>query len=256
MSELGRLLESAVALLRDPGVAIAWGGYPALALIVFLETGALVFFLPGDSLLVVAGLYAAQGSLDVWTLNALLAPIAIAGDATSYWIGSRAGARIATASGSRLLRPSHLAAARAFYERHGGKAIVLARFVPLVRTFVPVVAGAAGMPYRRFATFNVVGAVAWVGSMTATGYVLGTRFPVVVQHLEKVIAVAVLLSIAPALARLAQGWARRRSAPRGEACVAGRTLISEVHHERHRGVPSHVDAPPEVVRGGRPRCAG
>lgn len=211
MSGLGELLEGAVRLLRDPGVAIAWGGYSALAAIVFLETGALVFFLPGDSLLVVAGLWAAQGSLDIWTLNALLAPVAIAGDATSYWIGSRAGARLAGMGPSRFFRPSHLAAAREFYERHGGKAIVLARFMPLVRTFVPVVAGAAQMPYRRFVVFNVVGAVAWVGSMTATGYLLGTRFPVVVQHLEKVILAIVLLSIAPGLVRLAQGWARRRS---------------------------------------------
>lgn len=208
VSGLGWLLQ----LLRDPGVAIAWGGYPVLAAIVFLETGALVFFLPGDSLLVVAGLYAAQGSLDVWVLNALLAPVAVLGDATSYWIGSRAGARLESRPPSRFLRPSHFAAARALYERHGGKAVVLARFMPLVRTFVPVVAGAAGMPYRRFLVFNVVGAVAWVGSMTATGYLLGTRFPVVVQHLEKVIIAIVLLSVTPALLRIGYGWVSRSSA--------------------------------------------
>lgn len=210
MTLLASWMESIVQLLRDPGVAIAWGGYPALAAIVFLETGALVFFLPGDSLLVVAGLYSAQGSLDVWALNALLAPVAILGDATSYWIGSCAGARL-EARPSRFLRPAHFAAARALYERHGGKAVVLARFMPLVRTFVPVVAGAARMPYRRFVVFNVIGAVAWVGSMTATGYLLGTRLPVVVQHLEKVIIAIVLLSIAPALVRIAYGWIVTRS---------------------------------------------
>lgn len=212
MTEIANGLEWLVQLLRDPGVAIAWGGYPVLAAIVFLETGALVFFLPGDSLLVVAGLYAAQGSLDVWVLNALLAPVAVLGDATSYWIGSRAGARLESRPSSRFLRPAHFAAARALYERHGGKAVVLARFMPLVRTFVPVVAGAARMPYRRFLVFNVIGAVAWVGSMTATGYLLGTRFPVVVQHLEKVIIGIVLLSVAPALLRIGYGWVFRSSA--------------------------------------------
>lgn len=212
MTEIASWVESLAQLLRNPGVAIAWGGYPVLAAIVFLETGALVFFLPGDSLLVVAGLYAAQGSLDVWALNALLAPVAILGDATSYWIGSRAGARLEARRSSRFLRPAHFAAARALYERHGGKAVVLARFMPLVRTFVPVVAGAAGMPYRRFFVFNVVGAVAWVGSMTATGYLLGTRFPFVVQHLEKVIIAIVVLSIAPALIRIGYGWVSRPSA--------------------------------------------
>lgn len=208
MTTIAAWLEALVQLIRDPGVAIAWGGYPALATIVFLETGALVFFLPGDSLLVIAGLYAAQGSLDVWALNALLAPVAILGDATSYWIGSRAGTRLSSAAPSRILKPAYLDAARAFYERHGGKAIVLSRFMPLVRTFVPVVAGAARMPYRRFFAFNVIGAVAWVGSMTATGYLLGTRFPLVIQHLEKVIIGVVVLSIAPAIVRVAQAWLR------------------------------------------------
>jgi len=207
-------MDTIVELLRNPGVAIAWGGYPALVAIVFLETGALVFFLPGDSLLIVAGLYAAQGSLDLAWLNGLLIAAAIAGDATSYWIGSRAGARLES-SRSRLLKPEYLAAARAFYARHGGKAIVLARFMPIVRTFVPVVAGAAGMPYRRFLAYNVVGAVAWVGSMTLTGYVLATRFPWVIEHMEKVIVLVVLLSIAPALLAAARNALRgaRRAAP-------------------------------------------
>lgn len=186
-----------IDLIRNPGEIIAWGGYPALALIVFLETGALIFFLPGDSLLVMAGLYAAKGDLDLLALNALLIPMAVAGDATSYWIGRRAGPHLFNRPRSRFFNPDHVRAAHDFYERHGGKAIILARFMPLVRTFVPVVAGVAEMGYRRFATYNVVGGAAWVGSMTLTGYVLGTRFPLLVQHIEKVIVVVIVLSILP-----------------------------------------------------------
>jgi len=198
-----------IDLIRNPGEIIAWGGYPALALIVFLETGALVFFLPGDSLLVMAGLYAAKGDLDILFLNALLIPMAVAGDATSYWIGRRAGPHLFNRPRSRFFNPDHVRAAHDFYERHGGKAIILARFMPLVRTFVPVVAGVAGMSYRRFVTFNVVGGAAWVGSMTLTGYVLGTRFPLLVQHIEKVIITVVVLSFLPGLFE----WLRvRRSA--------------------------------------------
>jgi membrane-associated protein len=201
-----RLLEWIVGLIRDPGALITWGGYPALAAIVFLETGAMVFFLPGDSLLVMAGLYAAKGDLDIWFLNFLLIPMAIAGDATSYWIGSRTGPHIFNRPRSRFFRPEHVRAAHEFYERHGGKAIILARFMPLVRTFVPVVAGVAGMGYRRFAAFNVIGGTAWVASMTLTGYVLGTRFPMLVRHIEKVIVVVVVLSILPGVIE----WARAR----------------------------------------------
>ena len=193
-------------LLRNPGEIIAWGGYPALAAIVFLETGAMVFFLPGDSLLVMAGLYAAKGDLDIWVLNGLLIPMAIGGDATSYWIGRRSGPHLFNRPRSRFFRPEHVKAAHAFYERHGGKAIIIARFMPLVRTFVPVVAGIGGMSYRRFAAFNVIGATAWVSSMTLLGYVLGSQFPMLVQHIEKVIIVVVLLSILPGLFE----WLRAR----------------------------------------------
>ncbi len=195
-----------IDLIRNPGELITWGGYPGLALIIFLETGALVFFLPGDSLLVMAGLYAAKGDLSILGLNALLIPMAIAGDATSYWIGRRTGPHLFNRPRSRFFNPAHVQAAHEFYERHGGKAIILARFMPLVRTFVPVVAGVAGMTYRHFATFNVVGGVAWVGSMTLTGYVLGTRFPLLVQHIEKVIVVVIVLSILPGLVE----WLRVR----------------------------------------------
>jgi|SRR5512133_106942 membrane-associated protein len=203
-----QILEWIVNLVRDPGELIRWGGYPALALIIFAETGAMIFFLPGDSLLVMAGLYAAQGSLDIVVLNALLIPLAVLGDATSYWIGSRTGPHLFNRPRSRIFRPEHVRAAHEFYERHGGKAIILARFMPLVRTFVPVVAGVAGMTYRRFFSFNVVGATGWILSMTLTGYVLGTRFPVLVKHIEKVIVVVIFVSILPGIVEYAKARVR------------------------------------------------
>src|SRR5512138_1766671 len=201
-------IESIVGLIRDPGALIRWGGYPALAAIIFAETGAMIFFLPGDSLLVMAGLYAAQGSLDIVFLNALLIPLAILGDATSYWIGTRTGPHIFNRPRSRFFNPDHVKAAHEFYERHGGKAIILARFMPLVRTFVPVVAGVGGMTYRRFATFNVLGAAGWILSMTLIGYVLGTRFPLLIQHIEKVIVVVIFLSILPGIVEYAKARIR------------------------------------------------
>lgn len=193
------LFRELIGFIRDPGELIKWGGYPGLALIVFLETGAMVFFLPGDSLLVVAGLYASAGKLNILYLNLLLIPMAIIGDATSYVIGSRSGPKIFNRPESRFFKPAHVKAAQDFYEKHGGKAIIIARFMPLVRTFVPVVAGVAQMPYRRFAMFNVVGAAAWVLSMTLTGFLLGNLVPNIDKHIEKVIIVVVFLSILPGI---------------------------------------------------------
>jgi membrane-associated protein len=207
-----QLLHDFIALLRDPGPIIAWGGYPALALIIFLETGALVAFLPGDSLLFVAGMYASKGDLDIVVLNVLLSTMAIIGDATSYTIGARLGPKIFNRPNSRLFKPEHMARAHAFYEKHGGKAIVIARFVPLVRTIVPVVAGAAGMGYKRFATFNVAGGIGWVSSMTLSGYFLGRIFPDLGKHIEKVIIVIVLLSIMPMVIEYAKAKLRARTA--------------------------------------------
>lgn len=193
------LLERLLHFVRNPGEIIQYAGYPGLTLIVFLETGALIFFLPGDSLLVTAGLYASKGDLSLWALNLLLIPAAIIGDATSYFIGARTGPAIFNKPQSRLFRPAHLRAAHDFYEKHGGKAIILARFMPLVRTFVPVVAGVAQMPYRRFAMFNVVGGLAWVLSMTLLGYLLGNVVPNIGQHIEKLILLVVFISILPGI---------------------------------------------------------
>ncbi len=210
-----QLVHDLIALLRDPGPIIQWGGYPALALIIFLETGAMVAFLPGDSLLFVAGLYAAKGDLDIVVLNLLLSTMAILGDATSYSIGRRVGNRIFNRPGSRFFKIEHVHAAHAFYEKHGGKAIVIARFVPLVRTFVPVIAGVAGMSYRRFAMFNVVGGIGWVASMTLGGFFLGKTFPDMGKHVEKVIIVIVFLSILPMIVEYAKARMRARREPTG-----------------------------------------
>src|SRR5204862_3130133 len=149
---------------------IRWGGYVILVVIVFTETGLLVgFFLPGDSLLVTAGLVAAAGGLNIWWVNSLLIVAAIVGDSVGYAIGARLGPRLFTREQSLLFNPRHVERTRRFYERHGAKTIVIARFVPIIRTFAPVVAGVGQMRYRRFLVYNVAGGVGWVTSMTWMG---------------------------------------------------------------------------------------
>jgi len=199
-------------LLRNPGPIIDLG-YPVLALIIFLETGAMVAFLPGDSLLFVAGIYAANGHLNVAILVGLLSVMAILGDATSYFIGSRVGPAIFNRPRSRFFKPEHVQAAHAFYEKHGGKAIIVARFVPLVRTFVPVIAGVAKMRYREFAVFNIVGGISWVVSMTVGGFVLGKTFPDLGRHIEKVIIVIVVLSVLPMVLEWVKSRRKGKSLP-------------------------------------------
>ena len=174
------------------------GGYIALAIIVFAETGLMIgFFLPGDSLLVTAGLFAAKGDLNIFYLIGLLSVCAIVGDATGYSIGKRLGPALFKKEDSLLFKKKHLIAAHDFYEKHGGKTIIIARFVPIIRTFAPVVAGMAGMTYRRFALFNIVGGIGWVASMTMIGYGLVTMFPATEKHIEKVIIIVILISFIP-----------------------------------------------------------
>lgn len=186
-------------LLAKGGIFV----YVGLIFIVFAETGLAVgFFLPGDSLLVVAGLFAAAGKLKLAILLSTLFLAAVVGDAVGYFTGSRMGPRLFKRQKSLLFRPSHLQKAHAFYEKYGGKTIVIARFVPIVRTFAPIVAGAAQMPYRRFVVFNVAGGFLWVSSMLLSGYFLGSilksRFGIDLdEHIEWVIIVVVLLSLMP-----------------------------------------------------------
>jgi membrane-associated protein len=191
---------------------IRWGGYVILVAIVFAETGLLIgFFLPGDSLLITAGLVAATGALDIWWLNALLIAAAIIGDTVGYAIGYRAGPRIFTREQSLLFRPSHVERTRQFYERHGAKTIVIARFVPIVRTFAPVVAGVGQMEYRRFVFYNVAGGVGWVTSMTWAGYLLGQTIPNIGDHIHVVVVIVIVLSLIPIAVELYRER-RRRSA--------------------------------------------
>jgi membrane-associated protein len=179
--------------------------YVGLILIVFAETGLAVgFFLPGDSLLVVAGLVARMhpDRLNVVVLLGTLFVAAVVGDAVGYYTGRTLGPRLFTRQKSLLFRPSHLQKAHEFYEKYGGKTIIVARFVPIVRTFAPIVAGAANMSYRQFVAYNVIGGFAWVFSMILAGYFLGTVVERALgikleDHIEKVVVVVVFLSLLP-----------------------------------------------------------
>lgn len=191
---------------------VRWGGYAVLVAIVFTETGLLIgFFLPGDSLLITAGLVAATGHLNIWWLNLLLIAAAVVGDSVGYAIGWRAGPRLFTRPKSLLFNPRHIERTRAFYARHGSKTIVIARFVPIVRTFAPVVAGVGQMEYRRFVFYNVAGGAGWVTSMTWAGYLLGQAVPNIGDHLHVVVAIVILLSLIPIIVELVRER-RRRSA--------------------------------------------
>ncbi len=188
-----------------------WAGYVGLTIIIFAETGLLVgFFLPGDSLLVTAGLLAADPAfgLNVWLLGLILTVAAIVGDTVGYHVGKATGPRIFTREDSLFFHKSHLLKAQAFYEKHGGKTIIIARFMPIVRTFAPVVAGVGQMRYASFLVYNVVGGVLWIWSMLIVGYVLAKTVPGVATHVEKVILVVVFLSILPGII----AWWRNRGA--------------------------------------------
>lgn len=193
---------------------IRWGGYLLLFVIVFTETGLLIgFFLPGDSLLITAGLVAGAGGLNIWWLNALLIVAAIAGDSVGYAIGWRAGPRLFTRQDSRLWSRNHLLRTREFYERYGGKTIVLARFIPIIRTFAPVVAGVGQMAYRRFLFYNVFGGIGWVAGLTWTGYLLGQTIPNIQRHAHVIVAVVVVLSVLPIVRELIVARRRKRATP-------------------------------------------
>jgi len=189
-----------------PGLIRLVGLY-GLIFIVFAETGLMVgFFLPGDSLLVTAGLFAARGDLNMATLIPCLIIAAVVGNATGYLIGHKAGHALYSRPNSLLFRREHLIRTHAFYERHGGKTIILAQFMPIVRTFAPVVAGAADMTYRRFAAFNVVGAGLWISSMCLTGFFLGRAIPDLEKRIHLVVAVVIFLSLLPVII----GWLRSK----------------------------------------------
>jgi len=183
--------------------------YALLFAIVFCETGLVVTpFLPGDSLLFVVGTLAAAGGMDIRMVIVLLVAAALSGDNVNYWIGRWAGPKVFRQEDARWFSRRHLERTHAFYERHGGKAIVIARFVPIVRTYVPFVAGIGAMPYARFLAFSVAGALLWVSSLSLAGYWFG-NIPVVKENLAAAIVVIVALSVMPIAVEFLRAKARR-----------------------------------------------
>jgi membrane-associated protein len=188
-------------------------GFYGLILIVFAETGLLVgFFLPGDSLLITAGLFAARGDFDYAMLLLALIPAAIIGNATGYYIGHRTGMTLYSRPDSLLFRREHLRMTHEYYEKHGGKTIILAQFIPILRTFAPVVAGVGEMGYRQFASYNVVGAILWVGSMVTAGYMLGNAIPDIESRIHYVVAVVIFISLLPPGIALLKARLRKKPA--------------------------------------------
>jgi membrane-associated protein len=181
------------------------GGIVGLTAIVFVETGLLIgFFLPGDSLLVTAGLFAARGDIEVLPLTVALSIAAIAGDTVGYNIGKKTGPKLFNRADSLLFNKKHLITTKEFYDRHGPFTIVIARFVPIIRTFAPVVAGIGAMEYKRFISYNVIGGIGWVFSMVFGGYFLGQMIPNIHKHIDKVIVIVIFLSLLPAIIKIAR----------------------------------------------------
>jgi membrane-associated protein len=193
-------LEQLIHFLFNVRGLIEWGGTLLVCTIVFVETGFFVgFFLPGDSLLVTAGVFAATGHLHLVELMTLVPLCAIVGDQIGYWIGRKVGQALYRREDSLIFRRRHLDRAHQFYEKYGGKTVILARFVPIVRTFCPPVAGAALMPYGRYFAFDVAGGYLWVGSTILGGYFLGSMIPNIDQRIHYVIAAVIFFSLLPAI---------------------------------------------------------
>lgn len=194
---------------------IEWGGTLMVCVIVFIETGMFVgFFLPGDSLLVTAGVFAKAGHLKLALLLTLVTLCAIAGDQLGYFIGRRAGQGLYRREDSRFFKRQHLERAHEFYDKYGGKAIVIARFVPIIRTFCPPVAGAAKMTYARYLSFDIAGGFLWVWSMVLVGYSIGSWDPHVDKHLHYIIAAVIVVSLTPAAFH---AWKLRRASGKASA---------------------------------------
>jgi len=181
---------------------VGWGGAPLICFIVFVETGFFVgFFLPGDSLLVTVGIFSAGGFIHMplkWLLLSVML-CAVVGDQIGYWIGRSAGAALYRREESFFFRRSHLQRAHDFYEKYGGRAVILARFIPIVRTFCPPVAGAAKMPYVSYVAFDICGGIFWVATMILAGYTLGRSVPNIGARIHYVIAVVIVVSVLPAV---------------------------------------------------------
>jgi membrane-associated protein len=193
------MLKHLLAQIYDVRGLIDWGGTVLVCAIVFVETGMFVgFFLPGDSLLVTAGVFAAAGQLRLASLLSLVTVCAIAGDQLGYAIGRRAGSSLYRRKDSRFFKHEHLQHAHHFYEKYGGKTVIMARFIPIIRTFCPPVAGAAKMNYARYLSYDIFGGLLWVWSMVLVGYTLGRSVPNVEKRIHYVIAGVIVLSLVPA----------------------------------------------------------
>ena len=194
-----QLLDVLLHVDKSLGVLIEQYGtmiYMVLFLIIFCETGLVVLpFLPGDSLLFIAGTFCATGAMNIWLLMVLLIVAAIGGNTLNYWIGSAIGHKVFTHR-YRWLNPEALSKTHTFYEKHGGKTIILARFTPIVRTFAPFIAGVSGMTLVKFQFFNILGAVLWVGSLLACGYLFG-NMPWVREHLNTLVLIGIGAAILP-----------------------------------------------------------
>jgi membrane-associated protein len=202
-----------------------WPSLVAVSAIVFAETGLLIgFLLPGDSMLVVVGIFIRAAGWSLILFMVVLTICAIVGDTVGYWFGAKAGPKLFKKQDSRFFKQEYLKQAHDFYERHGGKAIIIARFIPIVRTFVPMVAGAVRMNYRTFLFYNVIGGIGWIVSMLLLGYMLdpalrqliGPQFNIA-KHIDKVILVVVFLSIAPMIYKV---WAANRAGKTPKEAVA------------------------------------
>ncbi len=191
---------------------ISWGGLTVLTIIVFSETGLLIgFFLPGDSLLVTAGVIAARGHLDIVTMMIVLCAAAITGDAVGYSLGYKIGPKIFNREDSMFFKKSHLIKTKEFYEKYGGKTIIIARFVPIIRTFAPFIAGVAEMRYAKFALYNVIGGIGWITSMSMIGYYIGNKFP-----LKIVVPIVIFISILPIVYEFLKAFFEKKTEKQGE----------------------------------------
>ncbi|HXK06094.1 MAG TPA: VTT domain-containing protein [Verrucomicrobiae bacterium] len=211
-----------LASLKDPDKLIhllstiltGWYGYAALFAVVFSETGLLVgFFLPGDSLLFTVGVVCGAGQLDLLTINVVLMLAAMLGDSTGYLLGRQTGPRIFSRPDSRLFKQEYVTRTHAFYERYGGKTIIFARFVPIVRTFAAFIAGVGKMPYLRFLPFSVCGGIGWIFCMTMLGYQLG-KVPIVRRNFDAVVLLIIFLSLMPTFLEVIRQRRASASEPR------------------------------------------
>lgn len=197
----------------DLTVLLQLVGYPGVFLIIFAESGTIVgFFLPGGSLLFTAGLLASAGLFNPWILIPLVTIAAILGDNIGYWFGNKVGIKLFTRPNSRFFHQEHLRQTQHFYEKHGTKAVIIARFIPIVRTFTPIVAGIASMHYRTFMLCNVIGALLWATGITTLGYVLGSRFPFIGEYLEFVILGIIFVTTIPLFIEAYKHYRARKSA--------------------------------------------